>query len=441
MPHAPVLVPEVARHRAPKAAATVQAMETAARRIVRARPDSIVLISPHAPRPNRGFAFFKEPRVHGSFEPFGAPMAGVDLPGDPAFGNALGRELRNDRIDLWEIPGGPLDHGALVPLWFLQRAGWNGPVLVLSLAKPGSVSGRGVEALGRAAAAAARACCRSAALIASGDMSHRLKPGAPAGFDPRAADFDRALIAALKSRGGLEAIQNLDPGLTDLAAEDATESIRFALAAAAGADTTTGRDVLSYEGPFGVGYGVAMLYESAAPPPPPLLVRVARRSLETALRPGGGDDPAPPDAALVDVPGSHGVFVTLRTAAGGLRGCMGSLQPREPDIARETWRLARAAAFEDPRFERLQARELDGIRIDVSVLDTPESVDSDEDFDPARYGVIAASPEGRRGVLLPAIEGVDSVAAQKEIALKKAGIPPGAPVAWRRFGVRKFSEA
>jgi AmmeMemoRadiSam system protein A len=132
------------------------------------------------------------------------------------------------------------------------------------------------------------------------------------------------------------------------------------------------------------------------------------------------------------------VFVTLRVA-GELRGCMGALEPRHDDLVRETMDRALVAAFDDPRFPPLEAGELDACSIEVTVLGALEPARV-EDLDPARYGIEVRDEAGRRAVLLPGIEGIETAAAQLATVRRKAGIPEDAPVTIRRFPAVKVEE-
>ena len=130
------------------------------------------------------------------------------------------------------------------------------------------------------------------------------------------------------------------------------------------------------------------------------------------------------------------VFVTLRLD-GKLRGCMGVLTPRHGDIVAETMDRARAAAFEDQRFPPVTLEELMRCEIEVAILGRLEAIGSQEDLDPARYGIVVSDAVGRRGVLLPGIDGVDRTAQQIAIARRKAGIPEDSEITIRRFEVEK----
>jgi len=131
-----------------------------------------------------------------------------------------------------------------------------------------------------------------------------------------------------------------------------------------------------------------------------------------------------------------GVFVSLKVR-GGLRGCIGTFEPCERDIANEVIRNAISSATCDPRFSPVRPEELKNLEYSVDVLTAPEQVNSLADLDPKRYGVIVKAG-GRRGLLLPDLEGVDTVETQVGIAMQKAGIPPGTPATLFRFEVKRY---
>jgi AmmeMemoRadiSam system protein A len=135
------------------------------------------------------------------------------------------------------------------------------------------------------------------------------------------------------------------------------------------------------------------------------------------------------------------VFVTLRRLDGSLRGCVGTTEPASASVSAETARSAVLAASRDPRFPPVAEAEVSSLRIEVSVLGASEAVSSPGELDPQRYGVIVHERStGRRGLLLPAIDGVVDVHTQLAIARKKAGLGPDAVVELSRFEVWKFSE-
>lgn len=147
-----------------------------------------------------------------------------------------------------------------------------------------------------------------------------------------------------------------------------------------------------------------------------------------------GQEPAPrPGLGL-----QAAVFVTLRAPDLTLRGCMGSLEPLTDDVVEETQRAAILAAAKDPRFPALAYPELSELVIEVSVLGAAEPIVSAGELDPGRYGVIVTGTDGRRGVLLPSVGGIDSVSQQIRVARERAGLHEDDPIEVRRFAVEKF---
>ena len=130
------------------------------------------------------------------------------------------------------------------------------------------------------------------------------------------------------------------------------------------------------------------------------------------------------------------MFVCLKTK-GLLRGCIGTFQPAEPDVAHEVVRNAISAATCDPRFTRVRDHELEALEYSVDVLSPTELIADKSMLDPKRYGVIVQAG-GRRGLLLPDLEGVDTAEQQLGIAMRKAGIEPGTPIKLFRFEVKRY---
>lgn len=432
LPHPPIVVPAVGGDRLDACRATVAACREFARRLVEADPDRLLLVSPHSPRRPDACGIWAGKRLRGDLGAFRAPGAAVDLPHDPELADELGRSARARGVRTWDIPPAQLDHGAVVPLWFLQDAGWSGRTTIVSLPYPG---GADLRAFGAALGAALGRLGGSPALVASGDMSHRCLPGAPAGYHPRAAEFDREIVRRVDA-GRLDQIDDVDPELRELAAEDVVDS--SLVAAAALGFQPHGHEVLSYEHPFGVGYMVAVFHDGRAGGGLEALPAVAREAVAAALeRRAARTLPQPQGVLAQRAP----VFVTLRRRSdGSLRGCIGSLEAMCEHLVAETANRARAAALEDKRFPPVRAEELADLRFEVSVLSAFMEVQTMEELEPRSYGVVVSDGVDRRGVLLPGIEGVDTAAEQVEIARRKAGIAAGALLRLQRFRVHKVEE-
>jgi len=134
--------------------------------------------------------------------------------------------------------------------------------------------------------------------------------------------------------------------------------------------------------------------------------------------------------------GSAGVFVSIHKL-GGLRGCIGTFEPAANNVAEEIIANAISSATRDPRFPPIAPNELKDLDYSVDVLTSPEPVESKDQLDPKKYGVIVEAGY-RRGLLLPDLEGVDSVNYQIDICRQKAGIAPDEPIKLYRFEVKRY---
>ncbi len=424
MCHAPIVIPAIAGPRGRACTKTTSAMRQAAAQLVQATPDLLVVVTPHAERHPTAWGLAYGQRVSGSFARFGVPNVAAEFVGAPEAAGVVRDLAERVGIQSVPLPNEPLDHGALVPLHFVAAAGWAGPTLVISLPYPGSGT---EERMGEVLRQAAQVRGEQWGILASGDMSHRLLPDAPAGYHPLAAEFDRRFVEALKTKDYARACSP-DPELRALAAEDVVDSVKVACGATH--FNTEGAKVLSYEGPFGVGYTEAILSDQSAPPNE--LLQIARAAIAQHL----GVPGAPPDPLPDAWQKPRAVFVTLRKPDGDLRGCIGQLSPTRATMAEEVSHFAIAAASEDPRFPPLRPDELAELQIEISVLEPPETVPSADYLDPQRYGVVVTAGE-RRGVLLPNIDGVDTIEKQLRIACHKGMIDPAEQPTLQRFLVRK----
>ena len=159
-------------------------------------------------------------------------------------------------------------------------------------------------------------------------------------------------------------------------------------------------------------------------------VQLARRAIRAFV--AEGVTVSPPAVLPEAMADPAAVFVSIKKS-GMLRGCIGTILPTAPSAAAETIANAIKAATADPRFSAVREDELEKLDVSVDVL-TPPEVCRREDLDPSRYGVIVESG-WQRGLLLPALEGVDSIEDQIAIACRKAGIDPDGPMILHRFSV------
>ena len=164
------------------------------------------------------------------------------------------------------------------------------------------------------------------------------------------------------------------------------------------------------------------------------IVRVAREAVEQYVRHG---TILQPDATGPELTERAGVFVSLHKQ-GRLRGCIGTFDATQANVAEEIVSSAISAAARDPRFSPVAEKELEALDYHVDVLTRPEPVEDESHLDANRYGVIVESG-WRRGLLLPDLDGVDTVGQQIEICRMKAGIGPDEPIRLFRFEVKRYN--
>lgn len=457
-PHPPLLVPEIGKENLGRVEKTTSAMKEWAQKIVEAGPETVIVISPHGPVFRDAVAINFAPELAGDFSDFGADMVSLAFENDLSLARAVKGAVADEGIMVAELDGrtardygvdAELDHGALVPLYFLSQAGYHGPLVSMTM---GFLPPLELYSIGPAIHRAVEEAGRKAVLVASGDLSHRLIPGAPAGYNPSGQEFDAKMVEMLGT-GDVEGILTMDEAFTEKAGECGYRPILMMLGAFEGRKVAS--RVLSYEGPFGVGYGVALIEPGPADESRRFLdrlearqeadirlaragespyVALARQTVEAYV--GEGHRLRPPRPVPPGLEKQAGVFVSLKKH-GQLRGCIGTTGPTEPNVAAEIIRNAIHAATEDPRFDPVQPEELDDLVYSVDVLSEPEPISGLEDLDPARYGVIVRNGH-RTGLLLPDLEGIDTAEEQVAIARRKAGIGPGEEVELQRFEVIRY---
>ncbi|MDN5277720.1 MAG: hypothetical protein PWR01_1685 [Clostridiales bacterium] len=458
MPHPPIIIPEVGKGEESKVQSTIEALETCAQHIKDKKPHTIIVITPHGPMFRDAIAVMATPHLAGDFARFGAARVKMSFENDVELAKAIMDNAERSNIPCIGINSGvasdygistSMDWGALVPLYFVTKQYSDFKLVHITYAP---LSYEALYAFGKAIQEVVRACERDVCVIASGDLSHRLSQDGPYGFHPMGPKLDKQIMTLIES-GDVEGFFNMDPVMVEEGGECGLRSIVIAMGTLDGYDLHP--RVLSYEGPFGVGYGVA-IFEKGEPNSARALVdrlferkyqrmqkvrqnedpyvRLARRSLESYIRTGKiikPDDDLPKEM----LENRAGVFVSIKKD-GQLRGCIGTIEATRKNIAEEIIYNAISAGVHDPRFIPVDESELDDLVYSVDVLKKPEPVKSIDELDAKRYGVIVRS--GRRsGLLLPDLEGVDTPQQQIEIALRKAGIRPDERYTIERFEVER----
>lgn len=449
LPHPPLAIPGVGRGQETGISKTLASFNKVSEEIAELAPETIVFITPHNVLYSDYFHISPGTSAYGDFSRFGDSGTRIETSYDTEMAEEISR-----RAEQRGIPAGglgerdkKLDHGVTVPMWFIncRYTGYKAVRISQSGMDPSSH-----YRLGQFIAEAAEAAGRKTVLIASSDMSHKLKDDGPYGFAPEGPVFDGAVAQAL-SAGDFMALFKITPSLRERAAECGYNSL-MVLAGCFDKRKVDAR-LLSYEGPFGVGYAIASFAPGAPDGSRNILEQVAdasrisaqkskgtedeyralaRRSLEHTVKNGGGlpfPDALPEELLNVRA----GVFVSLHKN-GELRGCVGTISPTTGNVAREIIQNAVSAGLQDNRFEPVTASELPYLTYKVDVLSEPEPISGPEELDVRRYGVIVTNGY-KRGLLLPNLDGVDTVGEQVAIARRKAGIPEGMPVKLERFEV------
>lgn len=453
VPHPPIILPEVGRGEERKIAATTAAYEAAMKQAAEFQPDTLIITSPHAEMYLDYFHIAPGREAQGNFAQFGASQVKISVQYDRDLAALIADEAEKSGIPAGlEGERNPdLGHGTLIPLYFYRKFGSLEKVRIVRIGLSGMSPAIHYRFGQCIRDAAEKLGCR-AVFIASGDLSHKLKEDGPYGYVPEGPIFDRQCTEAL-GQGDFFRLLTLDHSLCTRAAECGLRS--FWIMAGAWDGTAVRSRLLSYEGPFGVGYGVASFLGEGPDPSRkflrPLLeterkqraeriaqedpyVKLARLAVETYIK-NHEIAPLPADLPSEMLHTRAGAFVSLHLQD-QLRGCIGTFLPTQDCLAREILLNGIAAATRDPRFPAVRLEELPYLEYNVDVLSTPEPISGPEELDPRKYGIIVKSAQDeRRGLLLPDLDGVDTVDAQISIARQKGNIAAKEPVNLFRFQV------
>lgn len=456
-PHPPVLIGEIGGGRCQELQATLTTLHKVSQELLAGKPDCIVFLTPHGNVFRDCITYLSEERLEGDLGDFGQPGIRTSLPNDlqliaciAGLAASQGPEFIgiNKEIARRHQLHTRLDHGILVPLYFLQQAGMGEiPILAISI---GMLENYELYAFGQLIKEASNRLGKRVAVVASGDMSHALKEEGPYQFHPDGPRFDQYIRDAMQA-GDFQKVLQAPPALRQNARECGYPSLLILLGAMDGFKAD--KIQLSYEGPFGVGYLTvgfqagekchSLLSDMEAErtdqmsvrrQQESLLVRWARLNLESAVC--HEDKPKMDQSMEFMLKKRSAAFVSIKKH-GQLRGCIGTFLPSYKNLAEEIAHNALSAGLRDPRFTPVQERELAELEYSVDLLSQPEPC-SRADLDVKKYGVIVTAGS-RRGLLLPDLEGVDTVAEQLQIACQKAGISPHEAYDIERFEVKRFT--
>lgn len=252
-PHPPIIIPEIGEGEEKKARKTVDGLTKLSGEIVATNPETIVIITPHSEFNPYFFGVYNTQVLSGDFANFRAPQVKLEFENDTEFIKELELKIKSDFIKLNNISAKYLDHGSMVPLYYLKKAGYNGKIVVINYSM---LDKEKHKLFGKFIAKTAETLDRNIVFIASGDLSHKLKPDAPAGYDPEAKEFDKLIVKSI-SEGDYNPVINMSPEIRKIAGECGYNSLMTAFGVTG--DLAPNKEVISYEAPFGVGYIVAKL--------------------------------------------------------------------------------------------------------------------------------------------------------------------------------------
>lgn len=452
MPHPPLAVPSVGRGQERKIKDTTDAFEKIAKEIGELNPDTLVVITPHSVIYSDYLHISPGSFGEGDFSMFGDKRVQIRVDYDSELVDLISK-LAFEK----ELAGGTLgerdkklDHGTLVPLFFVEKHLKNYKLVRMGVSGLSSLEHYN---FGKLITRAAENLGREIVVIGSGDLSHRLLEDGPYSYAPEGPIFDKRVTQAMATGDFLEFFRFTDEDC-DAAGECGLRS--FLVMAGTLDGLAIESELISYEGPYGVGYAIASFHPKGEDEKRHFdkvfkkeidqelikikkneseLVGLARNALENYVK---TRKYIKPDESLSEelINTKAGAFVTLKKD-GKLRGCIGTIEASGKNLAEEIIKNAVSAGTGDPRFEPVTVGELDQLVYSVDVLAKPEPIDSKDKLDPKNYGVIV-SKGFKKGLLLPNLEGVNTIDEQLDIVLKKAGISPDEKYNLERFRVVRY---
>ncbi|MCR4892005.1 MAG: AmmeMemoRadiSam system protein A [Lachnospiraceae bacterium] len=449
VPHPPIAVAEIGRGEEKAIQPTIDSYREVARDIASLKPDTIILTSPHSVMYSDYLHISPGKRAKGDFGQFRAP----DVRFEETYDKELVERLA-DKCALLGFPAGTagarnpdLDHGTMVPLYFVEKEYKDFKLVRVSLS---GLPLKDHYRLGMLIRETAAELSRRAVFIGSGDLSHCQRESGPYGYKPEGPRYDDRIMDVM-GRGDFGELFDFDGNFLEKAEECGHRS--FVIMAGAFDRRAVSVKKLSHESTFGVGYGFCIYHPEGEDESRNFLekfeekeekrlseqrakedayVQLARKTVESYIRYRKVPE-VPEDLPEEMYRTSAGTFVSIHKD-GALRGCIGTISAICDNVAEEIIRNAISASTRDPRFLEIEPKELPYLEITVDVLGDTEPIASKDLLDVKRYGVIVTNGM-RRGLLLPNLDGVDTVDEQIDIARRKAGIRPEEEVELERFEV------
>ena len=448
VPHPPLIIPEIGKGEENQIKKTTESYETVAKEISEIKPDTIIISSPHTIMYGDYFHITNANKVSGDFSNFNASNISFEEEQDIELIEEIENVSKKYNFPAGRTKDIELDHGTMIPLYFIRKYYKEGKIIVLG---PSGLPLIDNYMMGIIIKEAVNNLNKKVVYIASGDLSHKLQPHGPYGFCNEGVEYDKKIMEVC-SNTNFNELLNFEESFLDKAAECGHRSFTIMTGTLDGLNVKA--KYLSHEDITGVGYGIITftpqdkndnryfldnyfneleekLNKQKQNEDP--YVKLARLTIEEYISTGNTIEiPSNTQEELLN--NKAGVFVSIHKF-GSLRGCIGTIMPTTNTIAQEIITNAISASTKDPRFPKIEKEELDYLEINVDVLGEPEDIDSEEQLNVKEYGVIVTSGM-KRGLLLPDLDGVDTIEQQVSIAKKKAGIKDE-PYTLQRFKVTR----
>lgn len=471
MPHPPILIPSIGKEECSKALCTIEGMHILARKVAQLKPETIIFITPHGNSFSNGTCILDSQELEGNFGDFSHP--------ELRFKKKVNRSLSKQIYEQFEEQGKicvlldeglaksyhvlpKLDHGVMVPMYFIDQEYKDYQMVHIT---PGQTPLEENYLLGKAIKKVMELQEQNhpskVLLLCSGDLSHALSDDGPYVYHESGPYFDEKIKEIIEKNDPLEFFR-LNKKRIQEASQCGLRSFVMGFGYVDGLYTNT--KVVSYEGPFGVGYLTGFIESSEVITGsdekensvlPTIFdyleeeyerriakeddfIRLARKSIETYVRTGRklDIDEAEFSADFLRVAKEmrKGVFVSIHKDE-QLRGCIGTIEASNSCLLEEILYNSISACSHDPRFHPVEEEELRDLVINVDILEEAEPIDSYTQLDPKKYGVIVTQGY-KRGLLLPNLPDILDVHMQLDIAKQKAGIT-GGKVELARFEVTR----
>lgn len=450
VPHPPLIIPNIGKGSEKQVSKTISAYKEIAKQVASLNPETIIISSPHAPMYSDCFYISNSPTLTGNLANFGAPEISFTEEVDTKLVDEISSLAQKYHFPASkDIPSVPLDHGTIIPLYFIRKELPKSSIIVLGLSTLPLITN---YQMGTIIKEAINNLNRKVVYIASGDLSHKLQEYGPYGFTKEGLEYDKRIMEVCRTANFYELL-NFKSSFLEKAAECGHRSFTIMAGCFDGQEIES--NVLSHEDITGVGYGVCSFYPKETNSNRQFLKKyLQEESLRLEKNRKKSDSyvnlafeslkyyfdtkqkmSIPPNLPEEMLTNKAGVFVSLYKFD-TLRGCIGTILPTTNTIAEEIINNSLSAALNDYRFPPLTKEELKWLNISVYILKEPEPISSLDMLDVHKYGIIVTHGL-KRGVLLPDLDGVDTIKKQIAIAKEKASIKPNEDCKIERFEVIK----